>query len=112
MQPGTQALDAVLETVCAHLNRDGIFAFEARGLQGSTGLEGSLGRSLFAAHLRERKGSEHAPIRRIRRATLTAGELEAALVAAGLEAREQYADFEGRPYDEGGDRQIVVAGLR
>lgn len=109
--PGVDSVDAVLETVRAHLAQDGVFAFEVNGLLGGSHVEGPMGRPLFAAHLRERKGVK-APIRRMRRSSISADELEAALLASGFEARELYADFEGKPYDDGGDRQIVVAGLR
>jgi SAM-dependent methyltransferase len=111
LAPGPDALDAVLETVCQHLTKEGVFACEVSGLLGSAAMEGPMGRSLFAAHLRERKGTQ-APIRRMRRASLTVEELTAALLVSGLEAREEYADFEGKPWEEGGDRQIVVAGLK
>jgi hypothetical protein len=109
--PGLDAVDAVLETVRQHLATDGVFAFEVSGLLGGSQVEGPMGRALFAAHLRERKGVK-GPIRRMRRSTLSPEELEAGLLASGLEAREEYADFEGKPYDEGGDRVVVVAGLR
>lgn len=110
LQPGTDAIDAVLETVARHLEREGGFVFEVTGLAGHSSVEGPAGRSLFTAHLRERKGGQ--AIRRVRRQTLTAGELEAALGASGLEAREKYGDFDGRPWDEGDDRQVVIAGLK
>lgn len=110
MQPGVDALDAVLETVARHLEPEGGFVFEVGGLAGSSSLEGPAGRSLFTAHLRERKGAS--AIRRVRRQTITALELESALSASGLEARERYGDFDGRPWDDTDDRQIVVAGLR
>jgi SAM-dependent methyltransferase len=111
LAPGADALDAVLETVCRHLTKEGVFAAEVSGLLGGSAVEGPMGRPLFAAHLRERKGTQ-APIRRMRRSTVTAEELSAALMASGLEAHEQYADFEGKPWEEGGDRQIVVASLK
>lgn len=111
LSPGADALDATLETVCRHLTKAGVFAFEISGLFGSSAIEGPMGRPLFAAHLRERQGTQ-APIRRMRRTSMSAEELEAALLASGLEAREAYADFEGKPWEEGGDRQIGVAGLR
>lgn len=110
LQPGVDALDAVLETVTRHLEKEGAFVFEVTGLSGTSSIEGPNGRSLFTAHLRERKGA--ASIRRVRRQTLTAAELEAALAASGLEAHERYGDFDGRPYDDGADRQVVVAGLK
>jgi SAM-dependent methyltransferase len=109
LQAGVDALDAVLETVARHLDPQGAFVFEVAGLQGGRNLEGPGGRSLFTAHLRERKGAS--AIRRVRRQTLSAVDLEAALSASGLEARERYGDFDGRPWDEGDDRQVVVAGL-
>jgi O-methyltransferase involved in polyketide biosynthesis len=105
--PGTDAVDAVLATVAQHLASDGAFAFEVGGLQGHANVEGPLGRSLFTAHLRERKGA--GAIRRVRRVTLTAVELEGALEASGLQAHERYGDFTGRPWEERDDRQIVVA---
>jgi SAM-dependent methyltransferase len=110
VQPGVDALDAVLETVARHLEKEGGFVFEVSGLLGNSSIEGPAGRSLFTAHLRERKGAS--AIRRVRRQTLTAAELEGALSASGLEARERYGDFDGRPWDDGDDRQVVVAGLR
>jgi len=110
MQPGVDALDAVLATVARHIEKEGGFVFEVSGLQGSGSLEGPGGRSLFTAHLRERKGGS--AIRRVRRQTLTAADLEGALSAAGLEARERYADFDGTAWDDGDDRQVVVAGLK
>lgn len=110
MQPGVDALDAVLETVARHLEAEGGFVFEVGGLSGSSSVEGPAGRSLFTAHLRERKGAS--AIRRVRRQTMTALELESALGASGLEARERYGDFDGRPWDDTDDRQIVVAGLK
>ncbi len=110
LQPGIEALDAVLETVTRHLEKEGAFVFEVTGLSGSSSIEGPHGRSLFTAHLRGRKGAPS--IRRVRRQTLTAAELETALAASGLEAHERYGDFDGRPYDEGQDRQVVVAALK
>lgn len=110
LQPGIDALDAVLETVARHLDQEGGFVFEVTGLSGPASVEGPGGRSLFTAHLRERKGAQ--AIRRVRRQTLTAVDLESALAASGLEARERYGDFDGRPWDERDDRQIVIAGLK
>jgi SAM-dependent methyltransferase len=104
---GVDGLDAVLETVTRHLEPGGAFVFEVSGLKGSAAVEGPLGRSLFTAHLRERKGAQ--AIRRIRRTTLTPEDLEVALAASGLEAHEMFLDFEGHPYVEGEDRQIVIA---
>lgn len=108
--PGADAVDAIIATVASHLSPDGGFIFEVNGLQGYSQLEGPQGRALFTAHLRERKGAQ--AIRRVRRATLTPNELEAALAGSGLEARERYADFDGSPWEDDSDRQVVVAGLR
>jgi hypothetical protein len=108
--PGLAAVDAVLAAAAQHLAPEGGFAFEVAGLQGHSTIEGPMGRSLFTAHLRERKGA--GAIRRVRRVTLTAADLEGALEASGLQAHERYGDFTGRPWDEREDRQIVVAALR
>ncbi|MBK7862788.1 MAG: class I SAM-dependent methyltransferase [Archangiaceae bacterium] len=109
LQPDPDALDAVLATVVQHLGPEGALVFEVAGLQDGTHLEGPGGRALFTAHLRERKGAQ--AIRRVRRQTLTAVDIEAALAHAGLEARERFGDFDSRPWDEPDDRQIVIAGL-
>lgn len=102
-------LDAALATVRRHLTPKGSFAFDLERTSSPLNVEGPLGRKLFSAHLRERKEGS---IRRLKRHGLSLDELEAALSAAGLEATERYGDFQGRPWDEGDELQVVVASLR
>lgn len=104
-------VDALLATVRHHLGTDGGFLFDLRGA--SVNEAGNLelfGRQAFLPHLRGRADTRAGPIRRLRRHHLDPVQLEVSLKHAGLEARERYGDFLGRPWDEDDEMQVVVAG--
>lgn len=105
-------VDALLATVRHHLAPDGAFLFDLRGTAVSeAGSVDLFGRQAFLPHLRGRGENRRAgPIRRLRRHLLDPVQLEAALKHAGLEARERYGDFLGRPWDEDDEVQVVIAG--
>jgi SAM-dependent methyltransferase len=105
LMPGLDDFDAALTTVAHHLTPDGIFSFDLRS--DSDHEPSPLGRSAFAAHMRER-GEQS--VRRLRRRVFTLVEVDAALARAGLEARERYGDFLSRPWEEHDEIQVVVAG--
>ena len=67
-------------------------------------------RAVFTPHLRSRRTREgHAEIHRLLLRHFTAGEVDQALGAAGLEALTRDRDFEGRPWEPGADRIVIVA---
>jgi SAM-dependent methyltransferase len=105
-------VDALLATVRHHLNAEGGFLFDLRGASVTdAGSYDLFGRQAFLPHLRGRGEKKQAgPIRRLRRHQLDPVQLEASLRHAGLEARERYGDFLGRPWDENDEVQVVVAG--
>ena len=105
----TGGIDAMLDTVRAHLTPDGAFVFDLQWLRDRPGLVGSMGRPLFVSHLRERSKR---PIHRLQRADLSVPELADALDAAGLQATERFGDFAGRPWDDTDELHVVVAGVR
>lgn len=103
-------VDGFLATVRRHLGATATFLFDVRGVPVAEahGFELS-GRQAFLPHLHGRPGGA---VRRFRRHQLDPVTLDAALHAAGLEARERYGDFLGRPWDEHDALQVVVAGVR
>jgi SAM-dependent methyltransferase len=97
--------EAALITVAQHLAADGVFAFDLRSdVQPDPT---PLGRTAFAAHMRERGGQS---VRRMRRRVFTPNEVDAALNRVLLEARERYGDFLSRPWEDTDEMQVVVAG--
>ena len=105
-------VDALLATVRHHLPDEGGFLFDLRGASVTdAGSYDLFGRQAFLPHLRARGENQQAgAIRRLRRHQLDPIQLEASLRHAGLEARERYGDFLGRPWDESDEVQVVVAG--
>jgi SAM-dependent methyltransferase len=105
-------VDALLATVRHHLTAEGAFLFDLRGASVSdAGGTDLFGRQAFLPHLRARGEKQRAgAIRRLRRHQLDPVQLEVSLKHAGLEARERYGDFLGRPWDEEDEVQVVVAG--
>ena len=70
-------------------------------------------RAVFTPHLHSRRTRQgHRDIHRLLLRHFTAGEVDHALGAAGLEALSRDRDFEGRPWEPGVDRMVVVAQAR
>jgi len=70
-------------------------------------------RAVFTPHLHSRRTRQgHRDIHRLLLRHFTAGEVDHALGAAGLEALSRDRDFEGRPWEPGADRMVVVAQAR
>ncbi len=70
-------------------------------------------RAVFTPHLHSRRTrAGHRDIHRLLLRHFTAGEVDHALGAAGLEALSRDRDFEGRPWEPGTDRMVVVAQAR
>jgi SAM-dependent methyltransferase len=70
-------------------------------------------RAVFTPHLHSRRTRQgHRDIHRLLLRHFTAGEVDHALGAAGLEALSRDRDFEGRPWEPGADRIVVVAQMR
>jgi SAM-dependent methyltransferase len=70
-------------------------------------------RAVFTPHLHSRRTREgHGDIHRLLLRHFTAGEVDHALGAAGLEALTRDRDFEGHPWEPGADRLLVVAQAR
>lgn len=115
-----EELEAMLATASRHLGPDGIVAFDVRHLvepepDPDLGPHGPVppARQPYAPHLRERSqvGAKRAQtLQRLRSRPLRVGELDRALVAAGLEARERFADFQQTPFSADALMQVVVAG--
>jgi hypothetical protein len=112
-------LEAFLTTVRLHLAPGGSFAFDVvnpprapapdRDEDPTAALEPQ--RLPFAFHLRERTRSGQAGgIRRLRLQHFSPEELDAALGACGLTARERYGRFDGKPFDVDDPRHIGIAG--
>jgi SAM-dependent methyltransferase len=67
-------------------------------------------RAVFTPHLRGRRGGEgDQGIHRLLLRHFTAREVDHALAVAGLEPLTRDKDFEGRPWQPGADRMVVVA---
>lgn len=126
---GTPAdLETLLATVRHHLAPGGSFVFDllnpppdpaaedaARDWEPASGLEPL--RPAFTPHLRERRRQpgegrvrEGESIRRLRLRPFRPEEVDRALRAVGLEARERLGRFDGRPFEPTDERQVVVAG--
>jgi SAM-dependent methyltransferase len=70
-------------------------------------------RAVFTPHLHGRRTRQgHRDIHRLLLRHFTAGEVDHALAAAELEALSRDRDFEGRPWEPGSDRMVVVAQAR
>ena len=70
-------------------------------------------RAVFTPHLHSRRTRQgHGDIHRLLLRHFTAGEVDHALGASGLEALTRDRDFEGRPWEPGADRLVVVAQTR
>ncbi|MBF5043609.1 class I SAM-dependent methyltransferase [Aggregicoccus sp. 17bor-14] len=113
-------LEAFLTTVRLHLAPGGTFAFDVLNpprppepdddAEPTAGLEPQ--RLPFAFHLRERtRAGQAGGIRRLRLQHFSPEELDRALAACGLTARERYGRFDGKPFDADDPRHIGVAGL-
>ncbi|HUM12305.1 MAG TPA: class I SAM-dependent methyltransferase [Myxococcaceae bacterium] len=67
-------------------------------------------RAVFTPHLHSRRTRQgHGDIHRLLLRHFTAGEVDHALAATGLEPLSRDRDFEGRPWEPGADRMVVVA---
>lgn len=67
-------------------------------------------RAVFTPHLRSRRTRQgHAGLHRLLLRHFTAREVDHALAAAGLEPLSRDRDFEGRPWEPGADRMVVIA---
>ena len=67
-------------------------------------------RAVFTPHLHSRRTRQgHRDIHRLLLRHFSAGEVDHALAAAGLEPLSRDRDFEGRPWEAGADRMVVVA---
>jgi SAM-dependent methyltransferase len=67
-------------------------------------------RAVFTPHLRGRRGAEgESGIHRLLLRHFTAREVDHALSIAGMEALTRDRDFEGRPWEAGADRLVLVA---
>jgi hypothetical protein len=119
-------LEAAMATVGHHLSPDGTFLFDLPHPRASelamrvppaqdtgpvTAVEPR--RPLFAAHLRERKRASGTPARegihRLRLRHHGLEEVDAALRHEGLVPLERFGSFDGKPFQEDDDRQVVVA---
>jgi len=70
-------------------------------------------RAVFTPHLRSRRTRHgHAGLHRLLLRHFTAREVDHALAGAGLEPLTRDRDFEGRPWEPGADRMVVVAQAR
>ncbi len=70
-------------------------------------------RAVFTPHLHSRRTRQgHGDIHRLLLRHFSAGEVDHALGAAGLEPLSRDRDFEGRPWEPGADRMVVVAQAR
>jgi len=70
-------------------------------------------RAVFTPHLHSRRTRQgHGDIHRLLLRHFTAGEVDHALGAADLESLTRDRDFEGRPWEPGADRLVVVAQAR
>ena len=70
-------------------------------------------RAVFTPHLRSRRTREgHAGLHRLLLRHFTAREVDHALAGAGLEPLTRDRDFEGRAWEPGADRMVVVAQAR
>jgi SAM-dependent methyltransferase len=70
-------------------------------------------RAVFTPHLHSRRTRQgHRDIHRLLLRHFTTGEVDHALEATGLEPLSRDRDFEGRPWEAGADRMVVVAQLR
>jgi|CXWL01.1.fsa_nt_gi SAM-dependent methyltransferase len=107
------ALGVLLDRVAKHLTREGVLAFEVRGLVSERSAQ--VPPRAFCAHFLERSSGEeksHTSLLRLRRPFLTSALLEQALEGAGFQASERYRDFTGQPWDEGDLGQVGVAALK
>ncbi len=114
-------LEALFLTAREHLQPGASFAFDlsvppARWLlpddiDPHEGLQPE--RAVFTPHLRSRRTREgHAGLHRLLLRHFTAREVDHALAGAGLEALTRDRDFEGRAWEPGADRMVVVAQAR
>ena len=106
-------LPAVCATIAAHLAPTGVFALDARAQVELPELppgDPIPTRTGLFPHLRGR-GRGAGVIHRYRQRAYHPRELDEALLGAGLEARERYADHQGTPF-AGGELQIVIGGAR
>ena len=114
-------LEALFVTACAHLAPGASFAFDLSlppprwlfpdEVDPHEGVQPE--RAVFTPHLHSRRTRQgHRDIHRLLLRHFTAGEVDHALGAAGLEALSRDRDFEGRPWEPAADRMVVVAQAR
>ena len=114
-------LEALFVTAREHLEPGASFAFDLslppprwlfpEDLDPHEGVQPE--RAVFTPHLHSRRTRQgHRDIHRLLLRHFTAGEVDHALAAAGLEALSRDRDFEGRPWEPGSDRMVVVAQAR
>ncbi len=114
-------LEALFVTAREHLGPGGSFAFDLslppprwlfpEDVDPHEGVQPE--RAVFTPHLHSRRTRQgHGDIHRLLLRHFTAGEVDHALAAAGLEPLTRDRDFEGRPWEPGSDRIVVVAQAR
>ena len=111
-------LEALFVTAREHLGPGGSFAFDLslppprwlfpEDVDPHEGVQPE--RAVFTPHLHSRRTRQgHGDIHRLLLRHFTAGEVDHALAATGLEPLTRDRDFEGRPWEPGSDRMVVVA---
>jgi SAM-dependent methyltransferase len=111
-------LESLFVTAREHLAAEASFAFDLSlspprwlapdDMDPHEGLQPD--RAVFTPHLRGRRGGQgDQGIHRLLLRHFTAREVDHALTAAGLEPLTRDRDFEGRPWQPGADRMVVVA---
>lgn len=114
-------LEALFVTAREHLGPGGSFAFDLslppprwlfpEDVDPHEGVQPE--RAVFTPHLHSRRTRQgHGDIHRLLLRHFTADEVDHALAAAGLEPLTRDRDFEGRPWEPGSDRIVVVAQAR
>lgn len=114
-------LEALFVTAREHLAPGGNFAFDLslppprwlfpEDVDPHEGVQPE--RAVFTPHLHSRRTRQgHRDIHRLLLRHFTAGEVDHALAAADLEPLTRDRDFEGRPWEPGSDRMVVVAQAR
>jgi SAM-dependent methyltransferase len=111
-------LEAALATVLHHLAPEGAFAFEVAHSNMRIGpgegphLAPPPTDRAFTPHLRDRRErlQREGGLHRVRRTAFSVLDVERALAAQGLELRERYGAFDGRPFEPDDEKQIGIAG--
>lgn len=111
-------LDAFVASAGHHLSPQGVLAFDVlnpRPRPASAPAEPHLAeppRPVFAPHFREAsrgKSAGASGLRRWRLRLFSPSELDTALTAGGLVARERFGSFDGKVFEATDDLQVVVA---